>query len=162
MTVIIPFLYLVDPPRDSKIVFDAVKERCSCHANGNPLPSYIWLWLAADGKRKVVSTNQYLDMTSFPGRGFFRFRCIVSNMISNTRYTSVLEIRMHVSSTLYQLTVRIHVSTTHVIIASYTSATRADIHSTFASVCLTWDYHNEAAVHYLVGYMKVKRLILLV
>ena len=92
------FFFVTDPPKDSKIEFDAVDERCFCRASGNPHPSYVWLWFGADGRKKVVSTNQYLDMTSFPGRGLFRFRCIVSNTIRKTQYTSVLEIRMHVSS----------------------------------------------------------------
>ena len=65
---------------------------------------------------------------------------------------------MHVSSTIYQLTVRVSVSKNQVIIACYTSTSRADIHSTFASVCLTWDYHNEAAVIYMVGYIMTIRL----
>ena len=38
-----------------------------------------------------------------------------------------------------------------------TTANRADIYSTFTNVSLTQDSQNEAAVHYLDGYIMIRR-----
>ncbi|ELT95632.1 hypothetical protein CAPTEDRAFT_213333 [Capitella teleta] len=94
-------------PRGGKILFDAASNRYYCYAKGSPTPEYVWLWhrgndgdsLPQDDVDTIMSTNQYLDISSIQGTGHFLFKCLVSNVIDGKRSTLTLETELNLSGT---------------------------------------------------------------